>query len=124
MANQETEWQIDTSLASAGKFKKFAGKYRREYTSMFANLDKILSLLKEGRKLGSFQVGFFRPEGEGVYRIGQTGVASAKESRLYVFPDEVKRIMYVLGIGTKERQSEDINEAHQTVRSLKPKTGQ
>lgn len=124
MANGQIEWQIDIAHASPGKFKKFSGKYRREYVSLFANLDKIMGLLRAGQKLGSFQVGFFRPEGQGVYRIGQTGVPSAKESRLYVFPEEHGHVMYVLNIGTKEGQSDDINEAHRIAKGLKPKTGQ
>jgi hypothetical protein len=124
MAQEPSEWRIDIAHASPGKFKKFAGKYGREYASLFANLDKIMGLLAGGQKLGSFQVGFFRSEREGVYRIGQTGVRSAKESRLYVYPDEQKRIMYVLNIGTKEGQAEDINEAHRTARSLKTATTQ
>jgi hypothetical protein len=119
MTQEPSEWHIDTAHASQGKFKKFASKYRREFASLFANLDKILALLKAGQKLGSFQVGFFRSEGQGVYRIGQTGVPSAKESRLYVFPHEESRTMYVLTIGTKEGQADDINEAHRIARSLK-----
>jgi len=120
MTQEQSDWQINTAHASPGRFKKFAGKHAREYASLFANLDKIMGLLAAGQKPGSFQVGFFRSEREGVYRIGQTGVPSAKESRLYVYPDEQNRIMYVLNIGTKEGQAEDINEAHRTARSLKP----
>ena len=124
MANGPIEWQLDLTHASPGKFKKFAGKYRREYVSLFANLEKIMGLLRAGQKLGSFQVGFFRSEGQGAYRIGQTGVPSAKESRLYVFPEEQGHVMYVLTIGTKEGQADDINEAHRIAKGLKPKTGQ
>jgi hypothetical protein len=119
MTQEPSEWHIDTAHASQGKFKKFASRYRREYASLFANLEKILALLRAGHKLGSFQVGFFRSEGQGVYRIGQTGVPSAKESRLYVFPAEEQRIMHVLTIGAKEGQTDDINEAHRIARSLK-----
>ena len=61
--------------------------------------------------MGGFQVAFFRSEGEGVFRIGQTGVRSAKESRLYVYPDEQSQTMYVLTIGIKEQQAKDIAEA-------------
>ncbi len=124
MAQEPSEWQVDIAHASPGKFKKFAGKYHREYVSLFANLEKIMGLLRAGQKLGSFQVGFFRSEGQGVYRIGQTGVPGAKESRLYVFPEEHGHVMYVLNIGTKEGQAEDINEAHRIARSLKTGTGQ
>jgi len=105
------EWPIENTYASPGKYKKFASKYPREYASLFANLDKILGLLREGHKMGGFQVAFFRSEGEGVFRIGQTGVRSAKESRLYVYPDEQSQTMYVLTIGIKEQQAKDIAEA-------------
>jgi hypothetical protein len=113
------EWPIDTAYSSTGKFKKFSGKHAREYVSLFTNLEKVLGLLREGNKMGSFQIGFLRPEGEGVYRIGQTGVRSAKESRLYVFPNEQNHTMYVLTVGTKDSQSDDINEAKSIARSIR-----
>jgi putative component of toxin-antitoxin plasmid stabilization module len=115
----ETEWQIENAYASPGKFKKFAGKHTREYESLFANLEKILRILRGGNKIGSFGIGFFRSEGEGVYRIGQTGVPSAKESRLYIFPDEQNRICYILNIGDKDSQQNDINEAKEIVKRIK-----
>src|SRR5438552_915490 len=98
----EAEWQIDTSYANAGKFKKFSGKHCREFASLNANLEKVMRILKGGQKVGGFRVNFFRSEGGDVYRVGQTGVPSAKESRLYVHPDERNRVMYVLHIGDKD----------------------
>ena len=124
MAGEPIEWQIESAHASPGKFKKFSKKHREEYVSMFANLEKIMNLLRNGQKIGGFSVGFFRSEGEGVYRIGQTGVASAKESRLYVFPDEQNRIMHVLNVGDKDSQQEDVNEAKQAARNIKSTLGQ
>jgi putative component of toxin-antitoxin plasmid stabilization module len=115
-----SEWSIENRFASAGKFKKFDVKYPREYASLFRNLEKVKRILQQGNKLGSFQIGFFRSEGEGVFRIGQTGVPSAKESRLYVYPDEQNQTMYVLTIGTKDEQPEDINEAKKLARCIKP----
>ncbi|MDE3097838.1 MAG: hypothetical protein KGJ88_00040 [Verrucomicrobiota bacterium] len=119
MAEEPIEWQIESACASPGKFKKFSKKHRQEYDSMFANLEKIMNLLRNGHKIGGFSVGFFRSEGEGVYRIGQTGVPSAKESRLYVFPDEQNRVMHVLNIGDKDSQHDDVNEAKQAAKNIK-----
>ena len=115
----QPEWVIETAYASPGRFKRFAGKHPREYESLFVNLERIVRLLRSGNKLGGFRVGFFRPEGEGVYRIGQTGVKSAKESRLYVYPDEEYRVMYTLNIGDKDSQPEDINESKRTAATIK-----
>jgi len=122
LLGMNNEWPIDNGYASPGKFKKFAEDHPREYESLFANLDKVLGILREGSKMGSFQIGFFRSEGEGVFRIGQTGVESAKESRLYIYPDQKNQIMYILGIGTKDHQSEDINGAKATANEIKKQT--
>ena len=91
--------------------EKFAAAHEREYVSLFTNLDRIIRHLNGGAKIGSFQIGFFRSEGGGVWRIGQTAVAHAKESRLYIFPDQETRTIYILTVGLKDRQTEDINSA-------------
>jgi len=119
MEPKPKEWQLNADHASKAQFSKFAAKRPREYQSLFANLDKINQLLDSGNKFGSFQVGFFRSEGGDIYRIGQTGVPSAKESRLYVFPDQEARIMYVLKIGIKDGQQDDINEAKDMVKKIR-----
>jgi len=49
----------------------------------------------------------------------KTGVPGAKESRLYVYPNEQNHTMYVLTIGAKDRQSEDINEAKTLANKIK-----
>jgi len=117
--DEKARWQVETSHASGSRFKKFAKNHELEYISLFANLERIQGILNGGNKLGSFQVGCFRSEGDGLYRIGQTGVPSAKESRLYVFPEEETLTIYVLGIGTKETQDNDINEAKKICHSIK-----
>jgi hypothetical protein len=114
------EWPIDSTYSRADKFKEFAELHPREYESLFNNLEKILRLLREGQKVRGFHVNFFRSEGEDVYRIGQTAVQHAKESRLYVYPDEQNHVMHVLTIGTKERQAQDIKEAREIRRNIKP----
>jgi hypothetical protein len=118
MSQEQQEWQIDDAYASLGKFSKFAKKHPREYESLFANLDKVFKVLSSGHKLNTFKFGFFRSEGEGVYRIGQTAVRSSQESRLYIFPDETSKTIYMLGIGGKNGQSEDIQQAKELRRSI------
>jgi hypothetical protein len=119
METKPKDWELSAEYASKGQFSKFQKSYPREYASLFANLNKINNLLEAGNKIGGFHVGFFRSEGGDVYRIGQTGVPSAKESRLYVFPDQQNRIMHVLGVGTKDDQDGDINNAKDIVRKIR-----
>ncbi len=117
----QDEWELDISLASKSAFSKFQKNHGREYVSCFNNLNKIIGLLKDGQspiKL-NHNPGFFVSEGKGVYRIGQTGVVGAKETRLYVYPSEQDKVIYILSIGTKESQRVDINEAHKVVKAIK-----
>lgn len=115
MTEEDAQWRIDVSYASRAKFKKFNRNHASEYGSCFANLHKVLSLLNSGHELEAIQFGFLRAEGEGVLRIGQTGVRSAKESRLYVYFVRKDHTVYILGIGTKESQQDDISAAKKSV---------
>jgi hypothetical protein len=115
MPQSPTVWQLNDEYANKAQFEKFAAKYPREFASLFANLAKIIGLLRSGNKMGGFQVGFFRSEGVGVHRVGQTGVPSAKESRLYVYPEPAGLKMFILGVGTKDTQQTDIALAQVTV---------
>lgn len=72
-----------------------------ELAACFSNLDHIVALLNRYKNIGAFQVGFFRSEGENVYRIGQTGVKHAVETRLYVYVYTTGHTVYILTIGDK-----------------------
>ncbi len=122
MQTEPQEWEQNADYAIRSKFEKCAKNHRREYDSVFINLAKIIKLLNSGNKLGAIRINFFRSEGDEVYRIGQTAVPAAKETRLYVYPDVTNRIMYVLSIGTKDgvtQQQADINEAKELVEKIR-----
>ena len=120
MAITQENWSIDTSLATASAFRQFRKKHPREYDSCFNNLDKIIRLLDEGKTLSEIQYNpsFFRHETEGIFRIGQSGLAGAKESRLYIYLSFSGRMIYVLGIGTKETQQADLRQARKSIKNI------
>jgi len=94
-------WYIEDGEAIRSGFKKVSKNHPEEYDACFRNLNKILAVLRSGNKIGKFKIGFFRSEGDGLYRVGQTGVKDSKEVRLYVYPDEESEIIYVLPWGPK-----------------------
>lgn len=112
-------WDYDETFADTGSFRRMAKKHPAEYAACFRNMHKVKGILDTGKRIGGFRLNFFRSEGGGVYRIGQTGVNAAKEMRLYVHPDEKKQRIYILGIGAKDRQEADIAKYRSTVKKVR-----
>lgn len=94
-------------------------RHRAEVVSCLENLKKVLLELTHGTPVGEIPFSFFRSEGNGVFRVGQTTVASAQEMRLYVTFVFVRGVAYVLSIGTKNTQARDIADARRAARQLK-----
>ena len=115
-----SEWKIDYSrLVNRHQFKTLSRHYGEEVESCLANLGRVLSELEKGTAFSEIAFPFFRPEGDGVFRIGQTGVRSAREMRLYVTFVFIHGVAYVLSIGTKNTQARDIADARRAARKLK-----
>ena len=115
------EWQASTEFATGNRFRKFAESYPREYESCGSNLQRLVDHLNSGIQLSVLaqNLSFFRSEREGLFRIGQSGVKSAKESRLYIYPCEENRMIFILDIGTKETQRTDIASARKVIRQIR-----
>lgn len=120
MAPQET-WLVKRDYADESRFKRYGKKHRNEMVACFANLQRLQRALDNGLTLqqvvGGF--GFLSSESEDVYRIAQSGVAHAKETRLYVYIKVSGYDIQVLTIGDKSSQSKDINWCKSLVRNLK-----
>ena len=78
-----------------------------------------MDLLNRFGSVKGFQIGFFKSEGKNVYRIGQTGVKHAQETRLFVHIDEANRCVRVLTIGDKSSEPDDIRRCHAVAKNLK-----
>ena len=63
-------------------------------------------------------------EGEGTYALDQSGeLKTTTAIRLYIFPDEMTKVLRLLTIGEKNTQNRDVNEVHQFVRAIKSGLG-
>ena len=110
-------WKPNHEYAEKGKFKKYAKKHSREVDSCFKNLNTLCDQLNLGLTLQQAEagIGFFSSEGGDLYRIGQSGVPHAKETRLYIFALVSGGNIYVLTIGGKETQQDDIARCHEII---------
>ena len=102
------DWSVDDSHADKNRFKKYGKNHAREVASCFANLATVVGLLKAGAALGSF-----RRESGDIWRIGQTKVPSARETRLYILVLVLSKAIHVLTIGDKDTQQADLAKCKQ-----------
>ena len=111
-------WVIE-SYISPSKAKKFENRHIREFRSLLVNLRIVNGMLDTRKSLNEIlaTLPFLRSEGGGIYRIGQTFVISAKESRLYVSFDFNRKKILLLNIGIKETQSRDLTESRKRLKT-------
>ena len=117
-------WKLEESfgLGLAKRAKKFQKSNHAEFQQVMVNFNTYHVTLKNGSTpLKAFDgLDFVRNEGEGLYAIDQTPLRKGHLAlRLYVYPCEYASTIYVLQIGTKSQQNDDINECHRIVRKLK-----
>jgi hypothetical protein len=100
--------------------KKWPKKYKRESIAVHNNLDTFLKALCRGQKPKDAKFGFIHPEPGGVLAIDQKGGGqSMKETRLYIYPDEESECVFVITLGDKDSQTEDIQTCRDFVKSFR-----
>ena len=112
-------WQQSSEYAEKGVIKRFVKRHPREAVSCFENLRDVVAALDAGGEPLRLPFGFYSSEGADVYRIGQTGVKHPCESRLYIYSCVINTTVYVLTMGDKSTQKDDINRSKAIVRRIK-----
>ena len=112
-------WTLSRQYAQANRFKQYEKKHPDEFVSCFNNLDRLLTALNGGLVLRQCTFGFLGNEGMDVYRIGQSGVRSAHETRLYIYAEITGTEIHLLTIGDKRTQQSDINWCHSKAREIR-----
>lgn len=116
-------WTLSPNDEYKKRLKKFEKKFRREITAVHANLNSVMVQLNEGIKPAQLQHGSIHREPGGVIAVDQKGGGSGlRQFRLYLFPDESSRQLYVLTIGTKERQNDEIRFCTQFVEAFRKRS--
>lgn len=107
--DEKVIWVVRKDYADINRFKKYGKKHHNEVVSCTENLEHLEKFLNNGGTLQqAMKFAYFGSEGNDVYRIGQTRLKSAKETRLYIYAKIVGPEIQVLTIGDKDTQKEDI----------------
>ncbi len=118
-----SKWTVRRDYADEKRFKRYAKKHYAEVVSCTANLVRLEKFLNQGGTLQkALSFGFFGTEGEDVYRIGQTKIVNAKETRLYIYAKITGPEIQLLTIGDKSSQQDDIKTCKDIVRRLRETT--
>ncbi len=103
-------------LATTPEFEKWDKWYQkkrpRERGAVLVNLSRYLDALNLGTLPKQIQGGWIHPEPKDVVALSQQGgiknAGRLQETRLYLFPDVEDQRLYVITIGDKDSQSQDI----------------
>jgi len=114
------QWKLEPLEKYQRSEKYYEKKMYEEYTALNTNLDTYFKALCKADNPMQVKLGFVHDEPEGIKALDQRGVLKKKlrEMRLYVFPDVSTKILYLLIIGDKRSQGQDIQFCREYVRSL------
>lgn len=97
-------------------------KLPNEPRAMLNNLDTYFGALQECGNPLQVTGGFIHKESDGIKAIDQKGggqKVKLQQARLYVYPDLNTNTLYLLAIGDKTSQRDDINFCRSVVREIR-----
>lgn len=117
-----SEWMIEQTEQYERDKKFFEKKYPDEMASMLKNLDKYFEALNQCGNPLQVSIGFIHNEPVGIKAIDQKGGGKKhklQQTRLYIFPNINTNILYLLAIGNKTTQRDDIGKCREFVVNIK-----
>ena len=108
------EYHNGIGIANGTKKKKPA-----ELAAVLHNLKRYHAQLNAAPNPKAFTAGYMHAEPHGVVAIDQKGGGgNLQETRLYVYPCEARKVLYIITIGNKDEQAADIQFCGEFVMSL------
>lgn len=116
-----TDWRIEPTDAYSRAHKRYEKKQPAELIAVLDNLDRYFKTIAHGVHPQFVVAGYIHDEGKGVRAIDQKGGGKGKlrQTRLYVYPDVNQKVLYLITIGDKSSQKDDIKLSANFVIKLK-----
>jgi len=112
-------WGILRTDEYSRRYKSYDKKKKNELKAVLNNLDIFLKALNSGKKPKPLLYGFLHGEPCDVIAIDQTGGPKVAATRLYVYPDLQTETLYLLTLGDKATQHDDIQNCRRFVEQIK-----
>ncbi len=116
-------YELEPTETFERKAKKWEKKWPGRLAAVLASLDRYQLVLGSVKNPGQVKIGATHTEGKGVIAIDQGGSQNLQETRLYIYPEPEEQVIWLLTIGNKRTQKDDIKYAHDFVKRLKEKKG-
>ena len=118
-------WVIQRTDEYERRSRSYQKKHPRELAAVLDNLDTLHQALNRGVKPRQARFGFIHVEPSGVLAIDQKGGgAKLAQARLYVYPDAEHEVLYLLTLGDKRTQHQDIENCKHFVAQIREWQGE
>ena len=113
-------WKLESTAEYARRHKRYEKDNPRELEAVLDNLDTYFKSLEAGVKPLQIKHGFMHAEPLGVVAIDQKGgKGKLAQTRLYVYPDADTETLYVIALGDKRSQKDDLATCRTFVTQLR-----
>src|ERR1700720_1023500 len=116
-------WQVQPTTQWQKDARYYEKKHPAELAAVLRNLKRYIGLLNEAPNARAVQAGFLHGEGKGIVGVDQKGGAgNLQEPRLYTYPAEAKKLLYLITLGNKNEQPTDVELSKNFVESVSPQS--
>lgn len=113
-------WEIETTTQYERDLKWYDKKHPSELAAVLRNLDRYFKQLIVIGNATLIEAGYIHHEPHGVVAIDQKGGGKAlQETRLYAFANMEQNVLYLITIGNKDTQKNDIAICNSFVESIR-----
>ena len=112
-------WALEDTDTYQRRCLEYMKKHQNEFVAVADNLDTYFKALNHLGHPLQVKAGFMHNEPDGIKAIDQKGGGQKiklQQTRLYIYPDVDTRTVYLLTIGDKGSQREDIRFCREYVR--------
>ena len=115
-------WKLVLTDEYERRHKRYEKDHPRELQAVLDNLDTYFKSLEAGIKPLQIRHGFMHNEPLGVVAIDQKGGGkSLAQTRLYVYPDTEAEILFIITLGDKRSQKNDLETCRSFISNLRKK---
>ena len=112
-------WQLARSDTYERRFKRFSKDYPRELAAAVEHTETYFESLHRGANPLNLKFGWLHNEGRGLYAADQKGGGKGlAQIRLYFYPEVESETLWLLTIGDKSSQRQDIQDCRDMVEGL------